>query len=178
MIINGDGEEVLVSNQQIQDCCHEGGSQSCGGGDPMSCLKWGVDQDIQTEDSYPTQQTAMECRQDPGTIAVIAGECRFKAIQSYNETALLLALQEGPVSVLVDANSMLLYMHGTLSASNCDGTDLNFALQLVAYDAINQELTLRNMWSTFFGENGYVRIQANVNCLSFTTFPAMAIPSH
>lgn len=74
----------------------------------------------------------------------------------------LTAIQKGPVSIAVAANSsiFMFYKGGILNSTSC-GTGLNHAVLLVGYgtDANGQQYWLvKNSWGTGWGESGYIRI--------------------
>merc|ERR1712224_726386 len=79
-----------------------------------------------------------------------------------NDTqAILEALQSGPVSIGVDANSMdfQFYWDGIFSSDLC-GEDLDHAVLLVGYgvDQGKAYYKVKNSWGGAWGENGYIRL--------------------
>ena len=73
-------------------------------------------------------------------------------------------MKNGPVLVGIDGNSMDVqyYSSGILSPSDC--TESNHAVILVGYGVEDgmEFWIIRNSWSEYWGEDGYVRIEKNV----------------
>ena len=74
--------------------------------------------------------------------------------------ALANLLLTGPVSVALAANDLLSYSSGILST--CGGP-INHAVLLVAITS-GGVWTIKNSWSTGWGENGYARLAAGNTC--------------
>ena len=70
-----------------------------------------------------------------------------------------------PVSVAVDAtsNEFQYYRKGIFDSLNC-GTDLNHAVTVVGYGRENNQdyWIVRNSWSQYWGDEGYIRISAEL----------------
>jgi len=87
-----------------------------------------------------------------------------------NETQMLAWLQHGPLSVSIDA-SFGGYKRGVISGQGCNHTSVDHAVLLVGFGvdtSVSPWLPywkLKNSWGPAFGEGGYVRVQAGVNCL-------------
>lgn len=171
MLKNG-GTIVDVSAQQIVDCCHAGGSAGCNGGWPNQCIQWAVDEDLATWDSYPYNAYDGTC-EAVTEIAVPAGTCKFIAIP-IDENQLIGALQNGPVSVCIDATALFYYTGGIISGSSCNGNYIDHAILLAAWDG--STYTVKNSWGTLWGEAGYFRAQSGVNCLLITSLSTQALP--
>lgn len=87
-----------------------------------------------------------------------------------NETQMLAWLQHGPLSVSIDA-SFGGYKSGVISGAGCNHTKVDHAVLLVGYGVDTSTKPwlpywkIKNSWGPNFGEGGYVRIQAGLNCL-------------
>jgi len=81
-------------------------------------------------------------------------------IAENSPSAMIEALQTGPISVAIDAsgNSFTYYSAGTLKASEC-GTNLDHAVNVIGYgsDSNGDYWLLRNSWGTTWGLEGYFK---------------------
>ena len=88
---------------------------------------------------------------------------------SATETALLTAVQNiGPISVAIYASSNFdAYSSGVLTDSTCNGLGVNHAVVVVGYGtdlATGLDYWLvRNSWSEYWGESGYIKMARNNN---------------
>lgn len=69
------------------------------------------------------------------------------------------ALQEGPVSVAVDASNWKNYVSGVFD--DC-ATGLNHAVLAVAL--ADDHYVIKNSWTTRWGENGYIKLKRGNTC--------------
>lgn len=78
------------------------------------------------------------------------------------DAALEQALQSGPVSIAVAANTWWqLYFGGILKYSRCKGTQLNHGVVAVGYT--DDAWIVRNSWGASWGESGYIRLEKGQN---------------
>jgi cathepsin F len=173
MLKNG-GTEVDVSAQQVVDCCTAGGSDGCNGGWPNLCLQWAVGEDMATWDSYPYNAYQGTC-ETVTEVAVPAGTCNYIAV-SADEDSLDDALDNGPVSICVDATILQSYTGGIISGDDCSAYSIDHAILMVAWDG--STYTVKNSWSDTWGEDGFFRMQSGVNCLDVVNdYISMALPN-
>ena len=83
-------------------------------------------------------------------------------IPAGNETALLMAVNHGPVSVAIEADTSVFqeYEGGIITSDEC-GSNLDHGVLIVGYgrdDGIDYWL-VKNSWGSNWGEKGYVRIK-------------------
>jgi cathepsin F len=73
------------------------------------------------------------------------------------------AIASGHLSICVDATAFQTYSSGILGAS-C-GDSINHCVQIVGAGVDNGTpyWTVRNSWSTSWGEDGYCRVQYGIN---------------
>ena len=73
----------------------------------------------------------------------------------------------GPLTIDMNANPYLHYKSGILdyTEEECSPNDVDHVLQLVGYGTENgvDYWKVRNSWSPWFGENGYVRFKRGKN---------------
>ncbi|CAL8150599.1 unnamed protein product [Prunus armeniaca] len=84
-----------------------------------------------------------------------------------NESALLKAVANQPVSVYIDAEAEeFKYYSGGLYTGPC-GTNLTHAVTIVGYNTTQDDGTkywlVKNSWGDQWGENGYMRIQRDID---------------
>jgi KDEL-tailed cysteine endopeptidase len=81
---------------------------------------------------------------------------------------LMRAVQHQPVSVAIQANkrSFQMYQSGIYSDPDC-GFELDHGVLLIGYGYDKtydmDYWIIKNSWSESWGENGYIRIQRNIN---------------
>jgi cathepsin F len=173
MLKNG-GTEVDVSAQQIVDCCQAGGSDGCNGGFPNLCLQWATGQDMATWDSYPYNAVQGTC-EAVTDVAIPAGTCNYVSINA-DEDDMDANLDNGVVSIAVDASVLQYYTGGIISGDDCSAYQIDHAILLVAWDG--QTYTVKNSWGDSWGESGFFRMASGVNCLDIVNdMLSMALPN-
>lgn len=85
----------------------------------------------------------------------------YTDIATNDPDAHIAALENGPISVAVEADSSVFqfYKSGILSSTAC-GTNLNHAVNIIGYGSDSGTLywLVRNSWGTSWGEAGYFRV--------------------
>ncbi|XVF27513.1 hypothetical protein REPUB_Repub14bG0114100 [Reevesia pubescens] len=160
------GKLISMSEQQLLDCSTNG-NRGCGGGWMTNAFKYIMEnQGITSEDNYPYEQIQ-------GTCAVEKAQSRVADISSYEEVpsndeeALLKAVTNQPVSIAIDGSG-LAFMNYAGGVYNGDcGTDLTHAVTIVGYGTSSEDGSkywlIKNSWGESWGENGYMRIQRDVD---------------
>jgi len=69
-------------------------------------------------------------------------------------------VRTGPLSVLVNADSLQYYSGGIVDADSCDPTELDHAVLLVGYGSEDGQdyWIIKNSWGSSWGEQGYFRL--------------------
>uniref|UniRef100_A0A6B2LAH4 Uncharacterized protein n=1 Tax=Arcella intermedia TaxID=1963864 RepID=A0A6B2LAH4_9EUKA len=159
---------VQLSEQNLIDCAETGG-QGCTGGFATADTGFQYiinNHGIDTSASYPP---------DPNG----SGPCRFTVagigatISSYvdttsgDENALLLGLNKGPVSVVVDASqaSFQFYSGGVYDEPACSSVSVDHDMLAVGYGNLNgvDYWIVKNSWGTSWGDAGYILMSRNKN---------------
>ena len=155
------GELLKLSEQQCVDCDSE--SYGCSGGWQDNCMWYVYDNGgISLEKDYPYTAGTDTCFADwDGPVSVST----VHSVKSYDEEQLLAALNQGPVSVTVDADSAYFrsYESGVITATDC-GTKLDHAITAVGYGTDENGTDyymVRNSWGKAWGDNGYLKIGRN-----------------
>merc|ERR1712022_38801 len=114
---------------------------------------------VATESSYPYTARDGTCK--TGTTAIPAGGVTGYKSVGQSTDALKSAIQNGPVSVAIEADQMAfqLYSGGILS-SGC-GTNLDHGVLAVGYGS--GYFKVKNSWGSSWGENGYLQISDSGN---------------
>ncbi|KAL1532161.1 ervatamin-B-like [Salvia divinorum] len=155
------GKLTQLSEQHILDCNYE--HKSCNGGTMDRAFEFvRKNGGLASAIDYPYTGIQGECSNNkPSSLSLnIIG---FSVVPPNNEAALLAAVANQPISVYIDANNSQFYKSGVLTGS-C-GTNLNHGITIVGYgeeDGVEFWL-LKNSWGLEWGENGYIKLQRNVN---------------
>lgn len=160
------GTLLNISEQELVDCAHEGGktgNAGCTGGVMELAFEHMQTHDMCSEVSYPYEgKEEGACHAAGCKVALPKGSVAgFKDVIANDTQAILEALQSGPVSVGVDANSMdfQFYWDGVFKSDTC-GEDLDHAVLLVGYgvDGDKAYWKVKNSWGAAWGESGYIRL--------------------
>jgi len=153
----GDG----FSEMQIVNCDTNTGDQGCDGGDMISAQQWVIsNKGINAEEAYPYTDSDGKCDVPASgfAVGVITG---VVTVSVDNYTALLEAVNIGPVSIAIDAScdDFMNYESGVFDES-C-GTDLDHGVLITGYsiDPRNNGIwNVKNSWATDWGDDGYIEM--------------------
>jgi len=157
---------VSLSEQNLVDCSTAEGNEGCNGGLMTQAFDYiKKNKGIDTEASYPYTATG------PNT-------CKFKAadigstivsytnIASGSEADLVAKINEGPVSVAIDAShsSFQLYTSGIYYEPACSPTQLDHGVLAVGYGTSTKDYYIvKNSWGLTWGNKGYIEMSRNRN---------------
>jgi len=160
------GNLVSLSEQQLVDCSQAQGNQGCNGGLMDQGFQYIITNGgITTEAAYPYTAADGTCNTNVTSAATLSS---FVDVTVGSETALLAAVNIGPVSVAIEADQecFQFYSGGILSDPSC-GMQLDHGVLAVGYgtDASTQTpfWIVKNSWGATWGESGYVRLIRNTN---------------
>jgi len=155
------GNLVSLSEQQLVDCSKKAGNKGCMGGLMDNAFKYAETNPLETEENYPYKGLRLfgKCKYDSSKAVVQAKS--FKDVASGKPDQMLGALQQGPVSVAIQANQ-LAFQHytGGVISKGC-GDKLDHGVLAVGYGTdpkLGDYYLVKNSWGASWGENGYVRI--------------------
>ena len=155
-----------LSQQELIDCSSSYGNQGCEGGSMDLAFQYVVDNGLCLNLSYPYEGEDEKCeKKDCKSVVKINN---YTDIVNNDEKVLKRAVYQQPVSVAIQANkrSFQLYHSGIYSDLDC-GTQLDHGVLLVGYgyDLFHDMdyWIIKNSWGKTWGEEGYIRIQRNVD---------------
>jgi len=169
------GNLTSLSEQQLMDCSHPEGDDSCGGGLMDDAFQFVLDnKGICAEEDYPYKAKDEKCQKTCTTVSTITdfADVASNAKNITDETALMAAIQLGPVSIAIEADQPIFqfYTSGVISSPTCGGKttdDLDHGVLLVGYDYDNvtglDYWLVKNSWGTSWGLKGYVKLVRNAN---------------
>jgi len=170
------GELVRLSQQALVDCSWGYGNNGCDGGEDFRSYQWIMKHGgIPSEDQYgPYLGIDAFCHiQNISMAAKITG---YVNVTSGDGNALKLAMiKQGPISVGIDASHKTLsfYANGVYYDPKCKNSldDLDHAVLAVGYGTINGQdfWLIKNSWSTYWGNSGYVLMSMKDNNCGVTT---------
>mmetsp|Transcript_49429 Transcript_49429/g.110834 ORF Transcript_49429/g.110834 Transcript_49429/m.110834 type:complete len:398 (+) Transcript_49429:81-1274(+) len=154
------GQLVSLSEQQLVDCSH-GGNHGCQGGSMDLGFQYEMANAVCTEDSYRYVARAETCKANNCTVGIPQGGITgYRIVPADNETALMNAVAQQPVSVSVEADqkAFQLYKSGILSAE-C-GEKTNHGVLVVGYGELDGQKywQVKNSWGASWGMAGFVKI--------------------
>ncbi|XP_066249784.1 digestive cysteine proteinase 2 [Euwallacea similis] len=171
------GHLVRLSQQALIDCSWGFGNNGCDGGEDFRVYQW-----MQKHGGIPTEEDYGPYLGQDGychaeKVPKVAPINAWYNVTSGDENALRLAIfKHGPVSVAIDASqkTFSFYSNGVYYDENCkNGIDqLDHAVLAVGYGVIkgNNYWLVKNSWSNYWGNDGYVLMSSkNNNCGVMTT---------
>jgi len=159
-----------LSPQQIVDCDNFDGG--CGGGNPPTAYQYiQMAGGQETNAAYPYKAVNGQCAFQASKIYAKITGWQY-ACQSYDESTLLQnTYTYGPTSICVDAANWQDYQSGIMTAWQCAWIDqLDHCVQAVGWNlqGSTQYWSVRNSWSTQWGEQGYIRLEYGANTCGMT----------
>ncbi|XP_044745949.1 digestive cysteine proteinase 1 [Coccinella septempunctata] len=172
------GKLVRLSQQALVDCSWGYGNNGCDGGEDFRAYQWMMKHGgIPTENDYgPYLGQDGYCHADKvPKVAPITG---YVNVTSGDENALKLAIfKHGPISVAIDAGhkTFSFYSNGIYYEPSCGNKvdQLDHAVLAVGYGSIagKDYWLIKNSWSNYWGNDGYVLMSAKDNNCGVMTTP-------
>jgi len=152
-----------LSEQELIDCSTQ--NHGCEGGSMDLAFKYIIKNGLCDNASYPYTAQDGQCNTSCQSLVKINN---YSDIIPNQEKMLMRAVQHQPVSVAIQANkrSFQMYQSGIYSDPDC-GFELDHGVLLIGYGYDKtydmDYWIIKNSWSGAWGENGYIRIQRNIN---------------
>jgi len=156
-----------ISVNQIMDCTWEAKNYGCNGGEAGPAFRNMADRKLRVsyEDAYPYIGVSGFCNRNitDNDTALIVYDCLQIAPTTKALKEALVTF--GPASVGINVpEGMLFYTNGVYDDKTCTGTksDLVHEVLLTGWTKINgkEAWEIKNSWSTYWGDEGYVYIQS------------------
>jgi C1A family cysteine protease len=152
-----------LSEQELIDCSTQ--NNGCEGGSMDLAFQYIIENGLCSNLSYPYTAEEEHCNNTCKSLVQISN---YSDVIPNQEKMLMRAVQHQPVSVAIQANkrSFQMYKSGIYSDPDC-GFELDHGVLLIGYGYDKKYdmdyWIIKNSWSYSWGENGYIRIQRNID---------------
>jgi len=172
------GKMEYLSEQYLVSCSLE--SSGCQGGEPsqsydfVSRTNGGI---WPSEENFPYRMQNIRCVLGRNGTVVIKG---YKKISEFDQSALEDAVANvGPISICICTKGWTFYHSGVFDDSVCNFYELDHCAGLVGYGTDEKTgedyWLIRNSWSKYWGEAGFMRISRGHNRCGVETTPIYPI---
>ncbi|XP_026422494.1 senescence-specific cysteine protease SAG39-like [Papaver somniferum] len=160
------GKLTSLSEQELVECDTKGEDQGCEGGltdDAFEFIQ--ENRGLTTEANYPYNGVDKSCNtKKANTDAASINGC--EDVPANNEASLLKAVSKQPVSVAIDASGQEFQFYSSGIFTGTCGTELDHGVTAVGYETDSDGTKywlVKNSWGTSWGEEGYIRMQRDVD---------------
>jgi len=163
-ILSPSSTKTYLSPRQLVDCTASYGEDGCNGGWFDGALQYAQATGLVPDSVYPYKAVQGNCTiPKSATVTKIAS---YQSCEPCTFTQWMTLLQQGPISVALDATQLQLYASGTINFSPCG--PINHAVLVVGWNSTvaGNVMKVRNSWGTSWGMAGY--FYAFYNATGFT----------
>ncbi|CAN1140016.1 Senescence-specific cysteine protease SAG39 [Linum perenne] len=160
------GKLVSLSEQELIDCDKTTNDQGCNGGFMDDAFQYVQSKGLTTESNYPYTAADGTCntiKANPSS-AKING---YEDVPANDEKSLLKAAANQPISVAIDASGSAFQFYSSGVFTGDCGTNLDHGVAVVGYgtsdDGSSKYWLVRNSWGDSWGDNGYIKMQRDVD---------------
>ncbi|KAH7650633.1 Fruit bromelain protein [Dioscorea alata] len=152
---------VSLSEQELVSCDTKTLiDEGCRGGMMDNAFEFIVSKGLATEESYPYTASDSSCKKFKSVVHITG----YEDVPRSNETALLNAVANQPVSIGLNCDNLIHYHSGIVDAGSCvakSESELNHAVTAVGYGVENGKKywLLKNQWGNKWGEAGYIKLE-------------------
>ncbi|KAE8655160.1 Cysteine proteinase RD21a [Hibiscus syriacus] len=162
------GELISLSEQELVDC-DRSYDAGCNGGLMDYAFQFIIDNGgIDSEKDYPYLGADNQCDPTRKNAKVVSID-GYKDVVRYDERALKKAVANQPVSVAIEAGGRALQLYESGVFTGECGLALDHGVVIVGYgrdDEGGDYWIVRNSWGSGWGENGYIRMERNVDAFT------------
>ena len=169
------GELLELSTQQVTSCTYgfrssrhySAGRDGCNGGRNFQAMNGVADfGGVMPEAALPYQGNGFGCQEALALRDQVAVRLEADAYWEIgrDEHEMVRRLQTSTIAIALSASGLFKsYSSGVIRASSGCPTNVNHAVQLVGYNAAGNYFIVRNSWGRFWGQGGFVYIEAGSN---------------
>jgi len=164
------GKITTLSEQQLVDC--DDVDQGCNGGLMDNAFEFLIKEGgIESDSDYPYTARDGSCRFNKSK--VVAQVKDFKDISQNEDEIAAVLVENGPLSVAVNANPFQFYSGGILKPTkrSCNPAELDHGVTLVGFGEEGgvKYWIIKNSWGQSWGEDGYIRLQRGTGACGVNT---------
>ena len=180
--------DINLAIQVILNCGQDAGT--CHGGTALGAYHWVAQNGIPDETCQVYEATDGTCTPEAiyKTCSPPVGDTDCKAVKNFTkyyvdeygsvtdvDNMKIEIYSRGPISCGIDALPIESYTGGIV---NITTNDINHIVSVVGWGAEdNQEYWIvRNSWGTYWGEDGWMRVQTGINALGIESYCSWATP--
>lgn len=173
------GQLISLSEQELVSCAHtsSGWPKGCDGGNGAThSYTWVIDNGgLDTEKDYPYTSgsggsgTCNTTKRDHNKVVKFSS---FKVLPKHEDQMLAWVLENGPISIHIDASDWHSYKGGIMT--KCSYKNADHVVLVVGFGTEKDQdyWIVKNSWGPSWGESGYIRLLRGINACGITVEPA------